>query len=113
MSWASKLPFGLGTEARRKRYKECAEDHSGAIVVHLFGTDKFRFVEGWTMAYIQIFNEKLNVWQNEACTDYYDICSVCGKLMHIYVVPGTSYIAACSKECTEQILKLIREEKPE
>ena len=113
MGWTSKLPFGLDSEARKKKWEEYGTNRIGAIDVHVFGTDKFQLQRGSTMGYVRIFNEKLNIWQNEPCHDYYDICSVCGKLMHVYVVPGTTYIAACSKECYNFIGKLMKEEKPD
>jgi len=111
MSWANKLPFGLDSEARKEKWKEYGTDRSNAVDVHIFGTDKFRLHKGETMGYVRIFNEKLQVWQNESCHDYFGICPICGKLMHVYVIPGTTYVATCSKECTEQTLKLMKEDE--
>ena len=107
--WTDKLPFGIGTEARKQKWVEYQGNPREAVEVPVFGTDKYEFVKGATMGYVKIFNDKLHHWQNEPCHDYYDICPVCGKLMHVYVIPGTTYIAACSKECTDFVSKLMKE----
>lgn len=93
------FPYSPGTEARNQKWKEYEIDHPSPIDVHCFGTDKFTIVSGVKTGYVRIFNHKTGFWQNEPCHDYYNICSVCGNLMHVYYIPGITYLALCSEEC--------------
>jgi len=108
--WTRKLPFGIDTEARKERWEYYQDKLSEAKEITVFGSEKFKLIKGVTMGYVKIFNDRINDWQNYPCRDYYDICSVCGNLMHVYYVPGTTYLTACSKKCYEFIFELQKNE---
>jgi len=73
-----------------------------SVEVMCFGVprDRVRFVKG-----VQIFNEKLRVWETYDLVEYYDNCPVCGKRMHVYAVKGTTWLACCSDECYQKLQK--------
>jgi len=81
---------------------------SEAVEVKCFGIPegKYRFVKG-----IEIYNEKLGVWQTYTLVEYYDKCPVCGRLMHVYAIKGTTWLACCSPECYEKYLNRMEVER--
>ena len=65
------------------------------IEVYCFGTNKFRL----KATVVEIFNEKLGKWQWYEYSKTVMPCPVCGRLMKVYYIPGTTWFACCSEEC--------------
>lgn len=61
----------------------------------------------------EIFNEKIGHWQKVELTEYLDACSICGKLMRVRAIVGTTWIPACCKEHTEKILDELTNKRQE
>ena len=93
------------------------------VEVYVFGTEKFRLHKGVSVYYatsirgelklshhmVEIFNEKTGRWQYYPCCEAVLPCPVCGKPMRVYYVPGTTWLALCSKECSEKFDEKMRE----
>jgi len=93
----------------------------------VFGTDKFELIRNRRMVYfpilppprsqpcrlsdhmVKIFNEKTNTWELYPCNETITECPVCGTLLKAYYIPGTSWMACCSKDCTKKLDEKIRE----
>jgi hypothetical protein len=58
---------------------------------------------------VEIFNEKLGYWQCYPCNEALLDCPVCGRPMRVYYVPGSTWLALCSKECTEKFDAKVQE----
>jgi len=114
----SKPLYMPGSEIWEKRLKEALKKNEKPIEIFCFGTDKFELIRGIGMPYnygyrtrrskhtVKVFNEKLGTWQRYPCNDYLDVCPVCGRLMCVYYIPGTTYLACCSKECYEKYARM-------
>jgi len=57
---------------------------------------------------VMIFNDKLQTWQACPMVEYLDACPVCLKLMLVRAVAGTTWIAACSEECSKKAIEAHR-----
>jgi len=98
-------------------WRNFEKDKENAILVRCFGVDddkvrnigaekpvqlwrKGKFVTEMTKT-VEILNEKIGkgIWQNYPLVDYYDACPVCGKLMRVQAIRGTTWLACCSKDC--------------
>jgi len=97
--------------------------------VYCFGTDKFKLVKGVGMAYsmvapaikpelikhskhtVKIYNEKTRSWEPYPCNELVTRCPVCGSLMKVYFIPGTTWLALCSKECSDKFNGKLKEIK--
>jgi len=105
--------FMPGSESWRKRLREALEKGEKPVEIFCFGTEKFKLIRDVGMPYsygfrtrkskhtVKIFNEKLGTWQRYPCNDYLDVCPVCGRLIHVYYIPGTTWLACCSDKCYE------------
>ena len=51
---------------------------------------------------VEAFNDEIGHWQVYGIVDYLDKCPICGKLIRVQAVKGTTYLACCSKECYEK-----------
>ena len=58
---------------------------------------------------VEVWNEKLNAWQCYPCNEAILNCPVCGKPMRCFYIPGTTWLACCSKECYEKFDAKVRE----
>lgn len=58
----------------------------------------------------EIFNEKTGNWQKVELTEYLDACPICGKLMKVRAIVGTTWLAACCPEHSGQALKDVEEQ---
>ncbi len=113
----SKPLYMPGSKVWEKRLKEALEKGEEPVEIFCFGTDKFELIRGVGMMYsygfrtrrsnhtVKVFNEKLGTWQRYPCNDYLDVCPVCGRLLRVYYIPGTTYLACCSEECYEKYMK--------
>jgi len=92
------LPYGLGTEAREKRWEEIKENKETATVVSCFETKDYVIKrEGYIV--VEMLDEELGKKQLYIAKEYYDICPICGNLMLVRAIVGTTYFALCGKEC--------------
>ena len=94
---------------------------------YVFGTEKFRLIRGLKIPYrtiyppppncpyqlsehaVELFNEKTGRWQIYPCNVTIVECPVCGQPLKAYYIPGTTWIAFCSKECAEKFDKKVKE----
>lgn len=106
IGWTKDLPFSLDSQAEKERWEYYKDKMGEAVVVTVFGTDKFEMLGERTIIRTKIFNDKINQWQHHDCRFYYSICSICGKLMKVVFIPGTSWLAACSRKCYEEMDKI-------
>lgn len=63
--------------------------------------DKIRNIKKVLSA--EIFNDKVGRWQKVELTEYLDACSICGRLMKVRAIVGTTWIPACCEEHTKHI----------
>lgn len=99
------LPYGVGTKAREKRWKEIRENEETPAVVSCFGTKHYEIKrEGYIV--VEVLNEKLGKKQLFIAKERYDICSICGNLMLVRYIVGTTYIAFCRKKCHKKYEEL-------
>ena len=104
-----KLPYRFGSEAWKLRRKQAFDKGEKPKEVNCFGTDKFEIV-GKRLV-VKVFNEKLGVWQEHIGVEYVDVCCICGSLMLVRAIRGTTWLALCSKECYEKFDKLRKEKR--
>lgn len=50
---------------------------------------------------INMYNDKIDQWQEEKVVEHYGACPICGALLLVRAVKGTTYFYAC-KEHTKQ-----------
>jgi hypothetical protein len=48
---------------------------------------------------ILIYNDKLETWEPKPLIEYLDNCPICGKLILVRSIAGTTWIACCSEKC--------------
>lgn len=101
--WTLDLPFALDSKVIKERWKYYEDKMDEAIQVTVFGTDKFELLTERKIIPAKIFNDKIDRWERHDCRFYYAICSICGKLMKVIYIPGTTWLAACSRECYEEM----------
>jgi len=106
-----KIPYLPGSEPWKKRFEEALKKGEKPVEVFVFGTENFKLLKGVPRYYhygfksrrsdhaVKIYNEKLGTWQYYPCNEYLDVCPVCGKLMKVFYIPGTTYLACCSEQC--------------
>ena len=94
----------LSFEEKGKFLTEALERRDEPIFVNCTGVpdDKIRNIQKVLSA--EIFNEKIGHWQKVELAEYIDACSICGKLMRVRAIVGTTWVPACCKEHTKQIL---------
>jgi hypothetical protein len=51
---------------------------------------------------VMIYNEKLGTWEPKPLIEYIDSCPICGKLMLVRAIAGTTWLACCSEKCYEE-----------
>jgi len=102
VSALDKLPFKLGSDARRERYKEAFEKNEKPIEVNCISLKDVQIVRGEVV--FRGLNEKTGRIEEWPGFEYLDICPICGKLMLIRVIKGTTWLALCSKECYERYI---------
>jgi hypothetical protein len=54
---------------------------------------------------VLIYNDKLKTWEAHPMIEYIDKCPVCGRLMLVRAIAGTTWLACCSEKCYEEYLK--------
>ena len=109
-AYINKLPFAPGSEAWSQRLKEAKAKNEQLKEVNCTGTTKFEIV-GRKLT-LRIYNEKIQHWQEVIGVEYEDVCPVCGILMLVRAVQGSTWLALCSKECYEKYDALKKEVKP-
>lgn len=99
-----KMAYRLGSEKRSQRMKEAIQNKEIPIEVNCIGTDKYEILSKQVV--IRYFNEKLGIWQEHPGVEYRDICPICGRLMLVRAIKGTTWLALCSKKCYEKFDQL-------
>lgn len=51
---------------------------------------------------VDVFNKGTGIWQRYKAVEHYGACPVCGKLLLVRAIKGSTYFYACNKEHTEQ-----------
>jgi len=94
---------------------------SEPVEVYVFGTKDFKLHRGVSIDFdvgagpmrsqhmVEIFNEKIGAWQYCPCNETIVRCPVCGKPMKCFYIPGTTWLACCSKECYEKFDEKVHE----
>jgi len=99
---SERLPFAPGSERWRRRLEEALRRGEEPVEVDCFGTDKYKILGKKVVVRVRIYNEKLGIWEDRMAVEYYDVCPVCGRLMLVRALEGTTYLACCSEECYEE-----------
>ena len=86
-----RLPFRFGGEAYRKRMVEAQQRGEKPVEVNCFGTDKYEIV-GKRLV-VKVFNPKLGIWEEHVAVEHIDICPICGRLMLVRAIKGTTYLS--------------------
>jgi hypothetical protein len=91
------------------------------VEIFVFGTEKFNLHRNVSINYnigsgvthsqhmVEVWNEKVGAWQCYPCNEAMLNCPVCGKRMRCFYIPGTTWLACCSKECSEKFDAKVRE----
>ena len=77
----------------------------GIPIINCFGTKKYRLSIGG----VQVWNEKLGQWTSYPYVQHFSKCPVCGKLIFVRAIKGTTYIGLCSEECSKKLEKKEKE----
>jgi len=96
------LPYMPGTKAWKQKWQEAMKNREEAIEVNCFGTKQYKIRHGLV---VELFNEKLGIWQEYPGVEHNEICPVCGRVMLVRAIKGTTYLACCSKECYKKYLE--------
>ena len=94
----------------------------GIPIIDCFGTKKYKILKSRierklfyphgpskTFRAVKVYNEKLGVWVTEPMIEHFARCPVCGKLIFVRAIFGTTYYATCSDKCLKKLLKKARE----
>lgn len=100
----------LSIEERGRLLSEAVRRGDTPIEINCTGAppDKIRNLRKTISA--EIFNKKIKRWQKVELTEYNDACPICGKLMKVTAVVGSTWVAACSEEHTIQTMKELEKE---
>jgi len=105
----------LSLEERAKLLKEALKRGDKPIEVNCFGNRKYKLYPNKKITLtthaparpedfreyklILLWNEKLKTWESWGYVEYLDVCPVCGRLMLVRALPGTTWIACCGEDC--------------
>lgn len=94
----------------------------GIPIVDCFGTEKYKvlktrvkrrvyYPDGPERSFrtVRVYNEKLGIWVTEPMVEHFTRCPVCGKLIFVRAIFGTTYVATCSDKCTKKLMKKAKE----
>ena len=101
----AKLPYRLGTEKYTERFKQALENKEKPVEVNCFGTSNYKIIDS---RYVRIRHED-GYWMTYEYVEYRDICPVCGRLMLVRAIRGTTWLALCSEECYKKFNELMKE----
>lgn len=111
MGWTQQVNYPLGSSLRKQRWMEVYRDKLEPKLVFCISAQIFHITEHTFKAKnqgeIEIWNHKINQWQNDKVAWYDDICPNCGNLMRVFYIPGTTWLGACSEDCYKEIFTLI------
>lgn len=95
----AKLPYRCGTKLARERLREAISKKEEPVKVNCFGIDKYEIVG----KRVKIYNEEHQFWHYYDCLEYQDVCPMCGTLMQVRAIKGSTWLALCSKACGEKL----------
>jgi hypothetical protein len=107
LSYLDKLPFRMGSDAWKQRLEEAKKNTETPKEINCFFGSKYEILGRQLI--VRIFNEKIQHWQEQIAVEYQDICPICGSLMLVRAIQGTTWLALCSKECYEKYDALRKE----
>ena len=91
----------------------------GIPIVDCFGTKKYRilkttvkrktFGKEKSFRAVEVYNEKLGMWITEPMVEHFAKCPVCGKLIFVRAIFGTTYVATCSDKCMKKLMEKAKE----
>jgi hypothetical protein len=112
VGWTQLLNYPHGSPQRSERWKELGEVREDHVPVFCVPSPKYNVLEhtfkSKNEGEVEVWNEKVERWETLKLGWYYDICPQCGTLMRVFYIPGTTWIAACSKKCYEEIDALMK-----
>ena len=96
------------------------------VEVHVFGTRRYELHKNQGIPYypacppkpglfrvskhaVKLFNKKTGRWEWYPCEETLLCCPVCGKPIRCFYIPGTTWVACCSKECSDRLLDKARQ----
>ena len=100
-----KLPYRFGTDKYRERFKQALESGEKPVEVNCFGSHNYKIIDSH---HVKI-QDKYGYWLTYEYVEYQDICPVCGRLMLVRAIRGTTWLALCSEECYRKFDKLMKE----
>lgn len=59
----------------------------------------------------KIYNDKTGNWQRVELTEYLDSCPICGRLMRVKAITGTTWLAACPEHIEQAFEELEKSRK--
>ncbi len=109
------LPYRPGTKEYTQKIREAFKENVQSIEVNCFGLqeDHYEILEKVTVHKVRIFNEKVGQWQIVDMIEYEDLCGICGSLMLVRAIKGSTWLAFCSKKCWEKFDQLRKEDSGE
>ena len=58
---------------------------------------------------VEIFQPETKTWKEYQIVHSFENCPVCGKPMHVLAIKGSTWLACCSKECTDKFAEKERD----
>jgi len=99
------LPYRFGTDKRKERFEQALKNKEKPVEVNCFGTNNYKIIDSHHVKVQQSSGH----WLTYEYVEYQDICPVCGRLMLVRAIRGTTWLALCSEECYRKFNKLMEE----
>lgn len=100
-----KLPFTNGAEKYWPRLNQAIDNKEIPIEVNCFNNQKIEILRNKIV--VRIYNEKIHQWQNLVGVEYKTLCPVCGRLILVRAIEGSTWFPACSTECYDKVKKIM------
>lgn len=100
----AKLPYRLGTDEYSKRFEQALKSGEKPVEVNCFGTRNYKIIDSQHVK-IQLDDGH---WLTYEYVEYKDLCPVCGRLMLVRAIKGTTWLALCSDECYRKFDELMK-----
>ena len=99
------LPYRFGTDKYRERFKQALKNKEKPVEVNCFGTNNYKIIDSHR---VRVQHDDGH-WLTYEYVEYQDICPVCGRLMLVRAIKGTTWLALCSEECYRKFDMLMKE----
>jgi len=103
------LPYLFDPEIINKRWKEIKKNKEIPQECNCIPAKDYKISKGLT---ISVKNEKLGgIWIDHVGIEHMDLCPVCGTLLLVRAIKGTTYLACCSKKCYDKYFEYIKKKE--